>query len=222
MPGSGSSWPCIAFAIARGREGELDVRGFEMRRGFPEAVDLRRREPENALSADAPFGDLGGKSQAAAALVDRVDVLHAHRKARRVVIAQVLADAGQRVAHLDAERLEQRGRADAGQLQQLRRIERAARKDDFAARPHLDRRAIAPALAIAHADRALALEHQPGRVRARAHGQVRPLHRGMQERARRAHAAAVLDRALRVIDAELAFAVVVRVARNAEARPRPR
>ncbi len=65
--------------------------------------------------------------------------LHAHRKARRVVVAQVFTDAGQRVTHVDPERLEQRGRADAGQLQQLRRIERAAREDDLAARAHLDR-----------------------------------------------------------------------------------
>ena len=147
-----------------------------------------------------------------------VGVLHAHRDARRVVIAQVLADAGQRVAHVDAERLQMRGRADAGHLQQLRRIERAARQDHLAARAHLDRRAIASALAVAHADRALALEDQArSRARCVRTVEVRPLHRGMQERARRAHAPAFVDRALRVVDAELARAVVVGIARNAEA-----
>ena len=38
----------------------------------------------------------------------------------------------------------------------------------------------------------------------------------MQERARCAHAPAFEDRALRVVDTELAFAVVIRVARDAE------
>src|SRR4051812_50225143 len=47
-----------------------------------------------------------------------------------------------------------------------------------------------------------------------AHSQVRPLHRRMQERARGAHAAPFENRTLRVIDAELTFAVVVRIARN--------
>src|SRR5947207_1847174 len=76
---------------------------------------------------------------------------------------------------------------------------------------------VAPALAVDHADRALALEDQPRRIRSRAHGQIRPLHRRMQECARRADAAAFQDRPLRIVDAELAFAVVVRVARDAEA-----
>src|SRR5258708_7257556 len=81
---------------------------------------------------------------------------------------------------------------------------------------HVPRRAIAPALEVAHADRALALEYEARGVRVRDHGKIRPLHRGMQERARRTHAPPILDRALGVIDAELAFAVVVGVTRNAE------
>ena len=55
---------------------------------------------------------------------------------------------------------------------------------------------------------------QPRRVHLGAHVEIRPLHRGMQEGARGADAAAFEDRALGVVDAELAFAVVVRVARD--------
>ena len=53
-------------------------------------------------------------------------------------------------------------------------------------------------------------------MRTRDDGQVRPLHRGVQKCTRRAHPAAVVDRALGVVDAELAFPIVVRIARNAE------
>ena len=161
-----------------------------MRLGFPEAVHLRRGESEDALAAHAPLGDLGREPQAAAALVDGIHVLHPHREARRVMIAQVLADAGQRVRDRDAERLEQRWRTDSGQLQKLRRIECATRQDHFPPRTYLHESAVAPAFAIAHADRALALEDQPRGMRARAHRQIRPRHRGMQECARCADAAA--------------------------------
>src|SRR4029077_9946308 len=100
---------------------------------------------------------------------DRAGILDADRDTRRVVVAQVLADAGQRVAHLDAERLQQGGRTDAGRLQQLRRVERAARQDHVAPRAHFAEWSVASAVAVAHADRALALEDQAGRVRVGAH-----------------------------------------------------
>ena len=74
-----------------------------MRLGLPETVDLGRREAEDALSTGAPFGDFRREPQAPAAFIDRVGILHAHRDTRRVVVAQVLADTGQRVAHRNAE-----------------------------------------------------------------------------------------------------------------------
>jgi hypothetical protein len=48
------------------------------------------------------------------------------------VILQILADAGQRVDDRDAELAQQRGRSDAGQLQELRRLQRARGEHDFA------------------------------------------------------------------------------------------
>ena len=74
-----------------------------------------------------------------AQFVDGLDVLDARDRARRVVILQALADARQRVTHLDAERLQQFRRADAGQLQHLRRVVGAAGQNDFLAGAHLDR-----------------------------------------------------------------------------------
>jgi hypothetical protein len=59
------------------------------------------------------------------------------------VVLQPLADAGQCMAHLDAMRLQQFGRADAGQLQDLRRVIGTAGEDDLFVGPHLDRLAAA-------------------------------------------------------------------------------
>ena len=65
---------------------------------------------------------------------------HRHRLLRPVldvdleVVLQVLAHAGQVGDHVDAEPAEQLGRAHAGQLQQLRRVDRAAAQDDLAPR----------------------------------------------------------------------------------------
>ena len=133
------------------------------------------------------------------------------------MILQALADARQRVTDLDAVRLQQFRRADAGQLQYLRRVVGAAGKNDFLAGAHLDGRAALAAFEVAHADRALALEDEVGDMRMRAHIDIAALARRMQERLRGAHAQALLDGALAVGHALLDRAVVIGVARNAEA-----
>ena len=107
------------------------------------------------------------------------------------------------------------GRSDAGELQQLRRVVGAGRQDDLAPRPHLARGAAASALEVAHADRALALQHEVGGVGVREHAQVRPPHGRMQEGARGADPPAVQDGALGVGDAFLDLAVVVGIAGDA-------
>ena len=149
-----------------------------------------------------------------ALLVDGLGVLHAGDEARCVMVAQVLAHACQRVLHRNAQRPQQRRRPDARDLQQLRRVHRAAAQDHFLGGPHFHRYAVAAALAIADADRALALEHDLARVGVGAHGEGRPFHRRMQEGAGRAHAPALLDHALNVAHARLHRAVVVAVARD--------
>ena len=76
------------------------------------------------------------------------------------MIAQILADPGQVVRDLYAERLQKGSRADSGKLQQLRRVDRTAAQDDFAAGPHLDGFAATPTLRIFDADRSLAFQEE--------------------------------------------------------------
>ncbi len=132
------------------------------------------------------------------------------------MVLQALADAQQRVAHLDAKRSQQFRRSDARQLQELRRIIRAAGKNHFLVGAHFGGTAAPAALDIAHADRALAVEDNFGRMRKRPHMNIRPSHRGTQKRGRRADPQTVFNRALGVGHALLYRAVVIRVARNAE------
>ena len=117
------------------------------------------------------------------------------------MVLQVLADAGQVVHDVDAERRELRGVADAGELQQLRRVDRAAAEDHLA---RADRLA-----ADLDADGARALEHDAVDERAAAHLEVRALHHRMQVRARRAQPAAAVDRAVELREALLPRAVDV-------------
>ena len=63
-------------------------------------------------------------------------------EARLIVVLQIGADALHVGDHVDAVLPQQVGRADAGELQQLRRVERAAREDHFAVRARHVRRAV--------------------------------------------------------------------------------
>ena len=131
------------------------------------------------------------------------------------MVAQVLADARQLVLDLDAQRFQQRHRADARDLQQLRRVHGAAAQDHLLARAYFHRRAIAAALVVAHADGALAFEHDRGGMGVGVHREVGALHRRMQVAAGGAAAEPILHDALDVADAGLLDAVVVAVAWDA-------
>src|SRR3954464_3295171 len=155
--------------------------------------------------------------QAAPEFIDGLDIFYTRDRTRRVVVLQALADAGQRVTHLDAELAQKLGRSDPGQLQQLRRVVGAAGQYYFLVGADFGNGATLAAFDVAHADRALAVEDDLGRMRMGAHMDIRPFARGMQKRSRGADAAAVLNGTLRVGDAFLDRAVVVGVARNAEA-----
>ena len=71
------------------------------------------------------------------------------------MILQVLADAGPVGDDVDPERAELRRRPHAGQLQQLRRIDRPAAKNDLAPRAGLE---LAPVAPVMDADGAAPLE----------------------------------------------------------------
>src|SRR4029077_9490326 len=206
-----------AFLVAGGREGHLQVRAFGGLAGMPEAVDHGRRQREQAAPGRRPFERLDPEMPALPQLVDGLDVLDPRHRARRVVILQPLADARQRMAHFDAVRAQQLRRTDPRKLQQLRRIVAAAREDHFLAGANLHRRAAPAALDVAHADRALAFKDDLRGVRMRTNMDIAALARGMQESLCCAAAKAVLDRALGVRDAFLDCAVVIGIARDAEA-----
>src|SRR5262249_45249214 len=104
---------------------------------------------------------------------------------RRPMVAQILADTAQLVLHRDAERLEPLALADACQLQQLRRGDRAGRDDDLARSARLELLALH---GVAHADAARAFEQQALRVRAGLDPDIAPRARRLEIDARRAHA----------------------------------
>src|SRR5262249_35030676 len=89
--------------------------------------------------------------------------------ARRPVVAQVLADAGQIMAGLDAQALEALSLADAGKLQQLRRRDAAGRDDDFAGRTYL---MLCAAAGISDAGAAATFEQEAFDQRIRFDGEV--------------------------------------------------
>src|SRR5258706_14864995 len=120
------------------------------------------------------------------------------------------------MAHLDPERPQQIRRSDARQLQKLRRVVGATGEDHFFVGSHFGRSAALAAFDVAHADRAFAVEQDSCRMRVGPDMDIRPLHRWMEKRGRRADAQAILNRALGVGYALLYGAVVVGVAWNAE------
>src|SRR5579883_903047 len=105
-----------------------------------------------------------------------------------------------------------RGRADARDLQDVRRVNRAARDDHLAIGPDFRDVAAAPEL---DADAALALEQELAGLRVGLHAQVRPLPRLAQEGLRRRAAPTAAPRHLRIADAVALLAVEVGIEREA-------
>ena len=105
-----------------------------------------------------------------------------HRQLRAVldvhlqVVLQVLAHAGQVGDHVDAELGKLAGAADAGQLKQLRGVDRPAAQDELTGFDPLGL-ALVPEL---DADRAAAVEDDPGGEGAGGHGEVGPAHHRIQ------------------------------------------
>ena len=101
------------------------------------------------------------------------------------MVAETGADAGQVPHRLDAHFGEMLGRADAGELEQVGRAERAAGDDDFAPRP----RPLGPRQRLVFdARRAAVLDQQAARLGGGLDVQVRPLFRRSQVRLRGAPA----------------------------------
>ncbi len=122
------------------------------------------------------------------------------------VVLQVRADAGNVRHRRDAELLQRVGVADAGQHQDLRRIDRAAGDDDFAARAHPDEPAVVQVL---DADGARALEQDAGDQAPRLDAQIRARPGRSQVGHRGAPAAAPVGRHVHRTEAFLPVAVHV-------------
>ncbi len=132
------------------------------------------------------------------------------------MVFEVFTDACERMLDGNTQRLQEPRWADAGQLEQHRRIVGAARQDHLATRRYRAFDAAAPAAAEAHAGRPLALEQDLGDVRVGQNPQVGTLASGMQEGGRGADPPAAINRALHIGHAFLERTVVVGIARNAE------
>ncbi len=129
------------------------------------------------------------------------------------MVAQVLADAGQGVLHRDAEVAQPLGLADAGQFQQLRRIDRPGADHDLAPGAGL------PPLAgnrVTQAGAAPSVEQQRLGERAGLDAQVWPATDRVEVAMRRAHPPPRGDGRLAHGDAVLHRAVVVGVVRDAD------
>ncbi|MCY1230310.1 hypothetical protein D9M72_427190 [compost metagenome] len=128
------------------------------------------------------------------------------------MVLQVLAHARQGVAYVDAECAQPFRLADAGQLQQLRCIDRAGGEDDFM--PH--RRGMRlPAADVLHASAAPSVESERADLRAGDDGQVRALRRAAQEGLGGVPADAAALVHLKVADAEVVALVEVVGTRDA-------
>ncbi len=119
---------------------------------------------------------------------DRLGAFHLEIEFEMVL--QIFADPGQIMDHIDTVRPKLRRRSDSGELEQLRRVDRAARQDHLAPRGH---QMLGAAFAIGDADRALALPQDMGGERVRFHAEIGPRHRRLEIGIGRAPAAAAMD-----------------------------
>jgi ABC-type amino acid transport substrate-binding protein len=124
------------------------------------------------------------------------------------MVLQVGADVGVFARHRNAERLEERAGADAGQLQQLRRGDGAGGEDDLAIGARL---LLAAILLVFDADGAGALEQDAGGERVGLDADIAALHRRAQEGAGSGHAPAALGGDLVDADAFLSGTVEIRI-----------
>ena len=203
-----------ARVVEQQRHGvELHVGLGQRRVGLQEAAGLGDRRAQLAevcaVVLDARHTHLRGalRRDGDAAVVRALDQ---HRGIE--VLLQVLADAGQRMHHVDALRPQLVRVADARQHQQLRRAIRAGREDDFAV--GLDRRVFA-VVVVGHADRALAFEFDGDDIGLGLHRQVLAALRRTQVGHRRTAAPAIADGELVGAEAFVLLAVEVVAHRHA-------
>src|SRR3989442_1218990 len=178
-----------------------------------------RSRPTFLAAAKSGFMSFTSRSstpQAHHVVVQRDRLATAPERAHVEMVLQIRADAGRLVHDRNAVALEQRPRTHAGELEKLRRVERAAAKDDFSCADRVNF-AVFPKL---DSDRAAIPEVDPGRQSVDFDLQIRPLLGRPQVADRGAAAAAAGCRCLVVAGAFLRGAVEVVVPRNAQCHGR--
>ena len=146
------------------------------------------------------------------ARVERRHAMYLHHAAQLQMVLQVLAHTGQRLTHVDAQRLQSLRLTDARQLQQLRRVDRPSREDHLFTRGH---RVVLPCPAIRHARTALAVKRERAHLRTGHDGQIGPLRCRTQKTLGRVPTDAVFLVDLEVADTEVVPTVEVARARDA-------
>ncbi len=142
-----------------------------------EAAGLEMIGGAEAPSAHKPLGADEGAPEEAGMRKERDRLLGGDLKSEFEMVLQVFANAGPVGNDVDPKRAQFPRRPHARQLQQLRRIDRAAAQYDLAPRPcHL----LAPALPVADADRAAPIEGDLGRERMGGHFEVGAFHRRLE------------------------------------------
>ena len=191
-----------------GHEMHLHVGRLEFGPGLQEAEQRRRGQAHEAAAGGEVLHHLRhGADAARHVVVGDAGDLQPPDDAGVDMVAEVLADRFQLVLHLDAVLLQQFRLTDARELEDLRAGDTAGRQDGL---PGLRLYRLA-VLFVLDADAALAVEQDSQRVGVGDDVQVGPLHRRFDVAMRDAHAPALVDRGLRLHDAFLILAVVVRV-----------
>ncbi|MDT4840303.1 hypothetical protein FQZ97_741200 [compost metagenome] len=172
-----------------------------------EGAELAGRHAHGAAARERVFEPDGGLApERVGQGVERFRALHLEHRADLQVVLQVGAHAGQVVLHRYAQRLQQRGRAHARELQDLRRADAARAEHHLFRAGHLHRLAPAQQLHAGAAQSAvgLALQREPLHLRLRPHREVGPLPRRAQKGFRGVPAPAGL-----LVHLEIAHAFVV-------------
>ena len=216
-------------------EGLQQIRAGSERRALEEKLDVRHRprgvclherdQRSGQIRGEAPaeeiaLGELERDAVVAHMPVKRAGLFAPVRQRRHHMVLQVFPHAWRSEPHIDPVRAQMVRIANAGEHQEVRRIDDAAREQQLAFGAG---DALLSALLVFDAGRAAVLEHDARRMRAHFHAQVGAAKRRPQISVGGAAAAAVANRHLHAGEAVLLGAVVIvgdRVARG-DARVEP-
>jgi hypothetical protein len=140
LPGAGAEarrlleFADLAVLEAARREGDSHIRGRRFLQYLDRGGDDRGAVGQHAVAGEEPPHDLTGERQAARALVGGLGTDDRVGNTRDIMVLHVLADAAQLMHDRHADLSQVFGIAHPGQLQNVRRADRARREDRLARR----------------------------------------------------------------------------------------